>query len=400
MSRSILIYGAILVAAMGASWVHYTDDSAKPKEGTVLIDAKATELEKIVYHTADLDVTFEIRNDAFGKFPWTTVVEQKKKKVDGNETTETKTTRFKAGSAADKLIEGFTPLMAVRELDKVDDATAKAFGLATPDTTVTVSVGGHTTTLDLGGETYGTKDRYVRNRETGRVYVVDDEPFKTLKFASTRLPERSLIAEKTEEIDSFTLQEGASSVQWAHKNKADTQAAYWERAGGSGKDETFANWLDKLMKLKSTSYLQDGEAPTDLQSKFDVIVREDGKPTETLHISESGEDWYATSDSTRGLVKLTKGPAKDVAEDVSDILEGKTPPPDPTPPAKPDKPPGQLLTHQVIPKPGDLPEHPEKADTTGAAPKPGAAVKPDAGKPGADKAAPAPKPGAKPDGKK
>lgn len=370
MNRSILAYAGILALTMGVSWMRYTDDAAAPKEGVVLVDAKPAELEKVVYDAPELDVSFEMRTDDFGRYGWATVAEQKKKKVDGQEVSETKTTIFKAGTAADKLIESLAPLMAVRGLDNVDDATIATFGLTTPDTTVSITSHGKTTVLELGGETYGTKDRYVRNRETGRVYVVDDEPFKTLKFAVTRLPERSLMAAKVEEIDSLTLGEGGTSVEWAQKNKDDRKAAYWERAGASGKDETFSNWLDKALKIKSTSYVQDADLPAELVPQFDLTVRAPGKPAETVAFSLGGEDWYAKSESTRGLVKLTRGPTKDIAEEVSDILEGKTPPPDPEPPAKPSGMPGGMPPHGAG-NPGTVPGMPPINRPPMPAPTPG-----------------------------
>jgi hypothetical protein len=329
MNKSVFVYATLLVLSMGASWARYTSDETKPKEGVVLIDGKPDELQKVVYDGKDLDVTFEMRADDLGRYPWVTTVEKKTKKVDGVETTEEKTQRFKAGSAADKLIDGFAPLMALRSLDNVDDAKIESFGLKEPETVVTVTEGGRTSTLELGGETYGTKDRYVRHRETGRVYVVKDESFKTLKFANTRLPERNLVSPKVEEIEGITLGRGGETLTWAHKNKDDKAAAYFERDGKPGKDESFDNWFDKVMKLKSTAYVQEGDAPAETVPVFDLTVRAAGKPPETLRLLKGGEDWYAQSEATRGLVKLSKGPASDVAEDVDAMIEGTLPPEEP-----------------------------------------------------------------------
>ena len=40
----------------------------------------------------------------------------------------------------------------------------------------------------------------------------------------------------------------------------------------------------------------------------------------------AGDEWFARGDYTRGLVKLSKGPAEDCFADVDDILEGRVPP--------------------------------------------------------------------------
>lgn len=332
MTRSIPIFGFILVAALGGSWMTYTTERTPEKDGIILVDNKPSELQKITYKSPDADVVFEMKEDALGRYAWVTVTDHKKKKVKEGEPEvppEIKVTAFKAGQAGDKLIDAFAPMAAMRELTGVDDVRLKTFGLTEPDTTVALTSAGKDYVFDIGGEVYGPKDRYARYQLTSRYYIIDDELIKPLKFAATRLPERALYGPKPEEMDSITLGAGAKTVTWTHKNKDDASAVYWEREGATGKDETFANWVEKALKLKSQSYVQDGAAPTDLVPQFDMTIRQSGKPDQTVRVSKSGEDWYAQSEYTRGLVKLTKGPASDAAGEVVDILEGRTPPPKP-----------------------------------------------------------------------
>jgi hypothetical protein len=346
--KSVALYAGLLVLGLGASWMHYTSDAGPAKEGVVLIDAKKTDLERITYKGPDLEVVFEMREDDLGRHGWVTVTENKKKKKDGQDVVETKVSRFKAGSAADKLIEQMAPFMAMRSLEGVDDSKIESFGLKAPDTTVTIATRSGQTVLELGGETYGTKDRYVRDQGTGKLYVVDDEVFKPLKFASSRLPERGLTSPKPEEIESISVSQGATVVEWIQKNREDKTAAYWEReqpptaadatAQAGAKDETFANWVEKLLKIKSTNYVQEGEAPTDTATVFEFRVKPAGKPEEVVSVMSSGENWYAKSNFTRGLVKLSKSSVEDLADEVDDVLAGKAPPEKPKPPPRPTSP--------------------------------------------------------------
>lgn len=346
--KSVALYAGILVLGLGASWMHYTSEEAPAKEGVVLIDSTKLDLEKVVYKAPDLEVVFEMREDAAGRFPWVTVTENKKKKKDGVETVEVKVTRFKAGTAADKLIELVAPFMAMRTLDTVDDARLESFGLKAPDTVVTVTTKGKETKLDLGGETYGTKDRYVRNQATGKYYVVDDEVFKPLKFAASRLPERSLTSPKTEEIESISIGQGSAVVQWIQKNREDKAATFWERqqpptaadatAEAGQKDASFSNWIEKMLKVKSTGYVQEGEEPADATILFDLTVQPAGKPAEVVSFTKSGEAYYARSNFTRGTVKLSKSSIEDIASEVDFILAGKAPPEKPKPAPKPTSP--------------------------------------------------------------
>lgn len=338
MSKSVVIYAAILVLGLGASWARYTSDETEPKEGVVLVESKKGGLQSVKYDSPDLDVTFEARQDDFGKYWWGSVAEQKKKKVDGQEQVSLEERKFKVGSAADKLVESLEPLMALRELKSVDDAKLESYGLKAPDTTVTITDGGGTATLEIGGETYGTKDRYVRHRETGRIFVVKDEAFKTLKFANTRLPEKQLVAAKKAEIEKLTLGTGGQSVSYTQKNRDDAAATYWEKDGGTGKDETFSNWLEKFLKVKATAYAADGDVPADALAAFDLTVVATDKKPETVRFLQAGDDWFATSESLRGTVKLPRSSAKDVADDVKDVIEGRAPPEEPKAPKKPGEP--------------------------------------------------------------
>lgn len=357
MSRSVYVYAGILVLALGASWMNYTADKAKPREGVVVVDVKKDQVDKVVYKSPDIEVVFERLQDDIGPYYWVVVTENKKKKENGQDVPYTKVSKFKASGtpagSPDKMLDLLAPVMAVRTLENTDAAKLETFGLTKTDTTFELTAGGKTSTFVLGGETYGTKDRYVKDAQSGQIYVVDDELFKPLKFATSRLPERSLYSPKKEEIETFTLGKGGSTVHWSLKNREDKEAIYWERdvSGGAaptsapapnanpaatsgGRDDTFSNWFDKFSKLKSTAYVQDGEAPADLALQFEATVKPVGKKAETVQFFTSGDDWYAKSEYTRGLVKLSKSSVQDASEEVSDILEGRVPPPDEKPAAK------------------------------------------------------------------
>lgn len=364
MIRPWMAYGGVLALGLGLSWVRYTsDEKVTDKEGVVLADERRDDLSKIEYTSADLDVVVELRKDALGSYAWVTVSDHKQKKGKEGEPpppVETKVTSFKAGSAGDKLLDGVAPLVALRELVGLDTTKLDTYGLKEPASSLAVTAGGRTATLELGGETYGTKDLYAKHRESSRYYVVDDELIKPLKFAGTRLPERNLFASKVEELDRVALSQGGKVVAWTQHNKDDRNADWWERLATPGtdevgkKDETFANWLEKALKLKSQAYVQKDEVPEAAESVFEITFSVQGKPDETLRVSKTADAWYGQGDFTRGLVKLTKSTVEDAAGEVDDILEGREPPPDATPaPAADDGPPRPPLSPPGMPgRPG------------------------------------------------
>jgi len=327
MNKSILIYAVILVLSLGASWKHYTDDTPAAKVGVSLIDVKKDSLQQISYDSPDLKVTFEVRKDDVGSYGWVSIKEVKKKKQpDGSETTEESAQSFKAGSAGDKLIETWAPLMAIRDLGKPDDARLKEFGLTDSTTTITVQAGGRTVTLELGAEVYGTKDYYVRDRSSGVVYVLDDEAVKSFKFAKTKLKDSLLSSAKKEEIEWIKIGRGSQTVKWEQKNIADRSAAFFARTEGDGsKDETFNNWLDKLLKVRSSDYLQAGQEPSGLTPSMDIIIKPVDRPAETVLIEQGGDTWYARGSYLRASVKLNASAIADAADEIDDVIEGKAP---------------------------------------------------------------------------
>jgi hypothetical protein len=375
MNRAVIGFGGLLLLSLGASWSRYTSDKTVAKDGVLLAEGKKAELERIVYDAPELDVTFEQRKDDFGSYGWVVVEEQKAARPGSDEKPEKRQSRFKVSAdkdKMDKLMESFAPLMALRELKDVSPAQRAQFGLEAPTTRLTLRVGGRETVLAVGGETYGSKDVYVQDTASQRIFVLDDEVLKPLKFAGTRLPERSLVAAKVEAVSGVTLSSDSSQVEWTQQNRDDRAAAFWKRGASEGKDETFGNWFDKLLKVKSVNYVQEGEAPAELVNAFAVTVRAEGFPAETVQLLRSGDDWYARSESTRGLVKLPRGSAKDVADDVRDVVEGKAPPPD-APPAPPTSDAGKSSSGAEAPSgaamtPAAAPEPPATEPGKGAAP--------------------------------
>ncbi len=353
MNKSILVYATILVLSMGASWVQYTsEEAAVPKEGIVLADVKKDDLQQLSYGSPDLKVLMEIRKDDLGSYSWVTLTETKKKKgPDGVETSEEIVTRFKGGEDATKLIEKWAPIMAMRELGRAEDKI-ESFGLKSPTSSVVVTTAGKTWTLDLGGDTYGLKDRYVRDQGTGMVFVVDDQSIKPFT-SKTKLRETAVFSAKKTEIESVKVGRGAATITWEQKNIVDTAAAFWARQGGTGdKDETFSNWLDKLLKLRSQEYVQ-AEEPADLVPVMDLSIKPVDHPVESLQLLRSGEDWYARGSWVRGLVKLNKTSAADVESEVDDVIEGKAPAAPPAP-----------ATPEAPVAPGEAPSAPPPAGLT------------------------------------
>ena len=171
---------------------------------------------------------------------------------------------------------------------------------------------GKTTTFDVGNEAYGTKDLYVQNQETKEVFLLDDAKVRSLKFARTRLPERTLWSFDKGTVTGMTIyttiEEQSKSITLTHKNWQDKQQAKWIRDDAPEADNTqITNWVTKYLRSTNSSYALDVEVST-LTEALSIDMRADGDKTEKLTVYHDAEKktWYAQSTHSRGLVKLIK----------------------------------------------------------------------------------------------
>jgi hypothetical protein len=215
--RQVIGLSVALVVALIGAYFAWTDEDVEPEsdEAVAVYTAGTDDLAKLVWESKEHSVTVERKTDARGSYLWVTAVDRKfpKTKVDdpheglddeegedeeegdeaeekeGDEKPETegqepaeaepdpnvpleeKSSSFLANKSGEELFETFAPLEALRELPMKQEDRA-TFGLAEPYATVTVERNAGPVALSIGGETYGSKDKYVE--ANGKVYLVDE----------------------------------------------------------------------------------------------------------------------------------------------------------------------------------------------------------------------------------
>ena len=360
--RPSLVYGVTLTVLMIGSYLTWTrEDAAAEAAEVIVVDTKAEDIQRVVYTSEKLDVDLEARKDDYGSYLWAKTVERRKKRslkkkddghghedhgeedeepaidpkdevaVEGDDEPEepeitivSKT--FKAGDAGDKLLETFAPLEANRLLD-VNEAELADFGLAEPEESLEIQrAGKDPRVFDVGGEAYGTKDRYIRDRNSGKVYLINADTLNPLKRGTTSLPDRALMA--LEESDALQVQVSSATdtLSLEHRNRDDPDASHWRVVGEDEPNESAGTWLEKIFRLRSSGYVQADEVPTDQELVFAVTVTGEDSSTEVVEVFSASdpdgkEAWYARSPYTRELVKLHTSPASQAAEDLGTILE-------------------------------------------------------------------------------
>lgn len=346
--RQVIVYATLLVALLLAAWVRWTAEPTPDAAGkVVLLAGDADQLDTIVWKGEDAEATVTRKTDDHGTYLWVEHSKWDERKLEGPPEVEAdedgslgeaavelplatekleRRTVFKASEKGDELLADFSPLYALRKLDSVDEDKLVEIGLDAPEETLVVTRKGKETTLLIGGEAYGTKDRYVREEASGAIYLVDDQVLKTLQYAKTRLPDRSLWSLGRADIATAVVLRGDAQLELTQKNADDDKKATWVRVGSDVEDEQLTTWVDKALKLKGTSYvdMDDEDAPTDLQARFSLKLVPSGKGLpETLEVLQDGDDgdFYGRSEHTRGLLKLLRAPTRAVVDDVDALVE-------------------------------------------------------------------------------
>ena len=354
MTRSVLMYGGLLTLTLGVAWMRWVAEPEPDLDGQiVLLQGDAEDIETIIWKTEDSESVIEQKSDERGSYLWvnhTKWTEQKPvvlpedtpaedapaedapaEDAPAEDAPEPEVERvaenqaFKAGEKGAELLASLSPMMAIRRLEGVDDEKLESIGLSEPSGQMVVTRKGRTATLDVGGEAFGTRDIYLRDVEDGAIYLVDDETIRPLKYARTRLPDRTLYSIERKKVASASLSGTlGKTLAIGQKNADDTANAVWIRAASPiEEDEQLNTWMTQAMKLKGSTYASPDTPPEGLVTQFSLTLTTEGGESETLEVLREGEegDWWGRSEHTRGLIKLLKGPTSSLAEDVDGLLE-------------------------------------------------------------------------------
>jgi hypothetical protein len=369
----IAVLTVLLTVSMVGSYLTWTAVDGPGDVGDVTIySATPEDLQKISWSSESLDVVVERRNDPNGDYHWVTATERKKVPVapdpDGAEQApqdeqapedeetpegeapdegdaapgevdeepveeepeevptvlETTITEFLGGKAAEDLWGQFAPLTAMRELTLSPDFDRSTLGFEESTTSIEVVRRSGPLQLTVGGETWGSKDRYVRRGQA--TYLVDDQTLRNLEYGKTRLMERRLYPLKEEDAERLAVRAGGQHGTFVQQNRDDRAKAFW--APESTPDEADENaelWLRKLFALRLTAYEDEAALSSPLETVLSATIQGDGKSWEITilrSVDAEEEQFYARSTFNRSLVKLTKSQTADAVADLDAIFSG------------------------------------------------------------------------------
>jgi len=329
--------GAFAIASVLALSVWLRDDDAtvtSPSRGekVVVWSGNADSIERIGFDGPGRKVSIEAKKDAGGTYFVVSVDKEEAPRPSPHGAASSApppaapkktSSRFIGVKAAREFAEKLAPLNAVRSVGKYDAKQAEEFGFDKPEGTLSVKVGGVEQSLLLGGTTPGGQERYAKHVSTGQLYAVAADVAQTMLGAETRLIERDLHAFADEDVTRLRVTRAPKTrelVQVKEKKGSWADAATPDKA-----DETVANWMTKVGRLRVMDYV---ETPPQLTPETLIVRLEYFGGTKSIGFlelfkvpGEKGSDYLIRTEHGRWHVKVLSNVGEQVEQDLASVLK-------------------------------------------------------------------------------
>lgn len=343
--HALLALGGLLFAYQ--TWTRPTVvEVAQPAETVVLMECEPERLESVEIDFPTHNVLLKPDETKTGYWITTTPAAAKKTQAADGGTPDvpkppelkgvrtvsaTAPVTFRANPTTPLLLKELLPARALRDLGKLDAARDADFGFDKAGTTYTIKCGGKELVLTVAGRTYGNNDHYVRDKKTGKSYLMKGAPFTELQAAQYKLMQNELHTFKLDEVDEVVVKAGGQSKRLLQRDRAQKGQAQWvDAVKPDQRNETYGNWLARVATLKVRSYMPRSSKPGDEVDNatvpppvtvLEVEYKLEGKSKGKLEVARidnpNGERYfYARTETTATWVTLYATAIKEVEADI------------------------------------------------------------------------------------
>jgi hypothetical protein len=336
--RGLILHFVLLACATALAvyvWTRDKQPKALAQAEVTIWSAKPADVTGVTYESKTRKVTLEAKSDAAGRFFLGSIVKTPAPKpaaadagadaaAEVTKPAEPTTTTFVSVGGAEKLLDDIAPLKAYRSVGRSLGDRAGEFGLAEPEGTLLVSIGGQPRKLAVGGPTPGGADRYVRDEASGEVFVIKGDIVRSLDTADAKLVERELHDWKEADVEGAKVTAGGKARD-VTRGTDGTKKFWADPANAGANDETVSNWFTKLDRLRPNEYAL--TPPEGAESVVRVEYTGGGKGIGFLEVfkapSASGgkADYYVLSERIRHHAKVTASLAEQVEQDVASVAK-------------------------------------------------------------------------------
>ena len=329
---SLVLYLGILLASLALAYLTWVEKPKKPGERVTVLPCKKGGILQLTYEAKDQTVTFSKKKSRYsGESSWW--VEIARAASEASPAIEV----FKANDRLQAGIDKFCPWKALRSLGKLEAGKKEEFGLTESVESLTIEQATGPRTFRLGAATFGPKDRYVADDETGEVFLVAGQGLRDLLRPKSRFMERSLHAFKTKEIARVRLRSGQREKELVQRVSEEGKDLGWadSRSPEEAKD-LYRNWMRKLSTLRPTDYVampadEEGGgcvAPAGSSQELSLTFFSPSKEIGFLTLykgegtdEKGGATYFACSEHSEVVVKVPKTQAEALLKDLEDVLD-------------------------------------------------------------------------------
>lgn len=237
--------------------------------------------------------------------------------------------RFTGNEALSEHWKKLAPLQAKRGFGRVGRSTLEEFELDHPRGTITIRARGKTTTLEVGGTPFGSSDAYVRDKGTGRVYLVAAATVRDIEFAESRFMQRELFAAEPKDITKVVIAAGDRRRTLVQHAVDEDHTNWTDEATPQTRNEMYDNWMRRVLGLRAIDYLAPDEEPHAAEGSAEsatVFTLEafgaNGSlgRAEIRKIDADPSEYFGRSPATRSWVSLSASLLEQIERDLESLL--------------------------------------------------------------------------------
>jgi len=245
------------------------------------------------------------------------------------EVTETRK-RFTGNTALAEHWKKLAPLRAKRGFGRVPAGTLEEFELDHPRGTITLRARGKTYTLEVGGTPFGSSDAYVRDKRSGRVYLVAAATVRDVEFAESRFMQRDLIGGEAKDLTKVVITVGDRRKTLVQRTAGEDQTNWTDEAHPETRNEMYDNWMRRTLGLRAIEYLAPDEEPhaaSGSAAVTPIFTIEYFTATGSLGRAEIRKvdadepEYFARSGATRSWVSLSASILEQIERDLDSLVQ-------------------------------------------------------------------------------
>ena len=365
--KTLLLHASALVVVAVWCWYVYqpSDESSTDQ---VLVDISVNQVDRLTYRSDQREVTVTSIGDVdevgFEVSVKEKVAEKKNKKLQGkdspNQTSQGKDApksksdegkkaqngKDKQGSPANetkpkdaplakekistyranreytKSLERMLPLVAIRQLGVVGEEKAAQFEL-NDSKVFSITSREQTIVYRIGKKSYGGTSVYIQERDGEKVFLVSSSLLRSIDFRAPRYMERRWIGVEAKDVSLVKIDCSEVGSRTLRKKKQDKTKVEWVPEEDPKADaKIFSNWMDKLLRLSISEYLQTDPTDRNDLKKCKISFIEEGQEVDLAHLvwSPDGSQHYAKTGFSRSWVALQALSVRSVVSDLASIL--------------------------------------------------------------------------------